>query len=194
MIFPAYFPTIETDRLLLRKPTDADEEQIVTLIGDRDVADTLLVVPHPYNANHAREWFQVVDRRFNDKSGLNFLILLRSTAELIGGTGLSIQHDYDRAAIGYWIGRPYWNSGYATEAVTAVLKYCFERLQVNRIYASHFARNPASGRVMQKSGMRYEGTFQQHYRKGDKFEDAIFFGITRQDWNNKKINDDSGTN
>ena len=80
------------------------------------------------------------------------------------------------------VGRPYWNHGYATEAATAVLDFGFEKLRLNRIHAVHLARNPSSGRVMQKAGMLLEGTARQDTMKWDKHEDLVSYAILRDDW------------
>ena len=89
---------------------------------------------------------------------------------------------FDRAELGYWIDRPYWNQGYCTEAGRAVLWYGFTELNLNRIHAYHLSRNPASGRVMQKLGMTREGLLRQHAKKWGKYEDIVEYGLVRQDW------------
>ena len=99
---------------------------------------------------------------------------------MIGAVGLRIEREDQRAELGYWIGRPYWNQGYCTEAARAVLDFGFEQLGLNRIYASHFTRNPASGRVMQKLGMTHEGRLRQHVRKWDAFEDVEVYAVLRE--------------
>ena len=86
------------------------------------------------------------------------------------------------AEMGYWIGKPYWNRGYGTEAAGGVLRYAFEQLGLNRVYAAHFRRNPASGRIMQKIGMTYEGCLRQHIKKWDTFEDMEYYGILRSEY------------
>lgn len=80
------------------------------------------------------------------------------------------------------MGVPYWGQGIATEAVAALIAQGFDTLDLNRIYATHFARNPASGRVMQKAGMVFEGILRQHLRKADRFEDLVRYGILRSDY------------
>ncbi len=98
---------------------------------------------------------------------------------LIGAVSLRIERDDQRAELGYWIGRPYWGQGYCTEAVRAVLSFGFQQLGLNRIYAGHFSRNPASGRVMQKAGMNCEGHLRQHTKKWDAFEDIEIYAVLR---------------
>jgi [ribosomal protein S5]-alanine N-acetyltransferase len=83
--------------------------------------------------------------------------------------------------IGAWVGKPNWRHGFATEAAVAVLRYGFKVLGLHRIYARHFKRNPASGRVLQKLGMTYEGCRRQHVMKWGVFEDMELYGILRTD-------------
>ena len=75
--------------------------------------------------------------------------------------------------------------GYTTEATQAGIKYGFEVLGLQRIFAGHFTRNPASGRVMQKSGMTYEGCFRKHHKKWGDCEDIMYYGIIRGDYDSQ---------
>jgi RimJ/RimL family protein N-acetyltransferase len=76
---------------------------------------------------------------------------------------------------------PYWGRGYASEAAAALLLHGFEHFPLNRIFAMHFARNPASGRVLQKIGMRHEGTLRQHLKKWGQYVDLECYGLLRSE-------------
>jgi RimJ/RimL family protein N-acetyltransferase len=80
------------------------------------------------------------------------------------------------------MGVPFWNHGYCSEAARALVTYGFEQMGLHRIYAFHFARNPASGRVMQKAGMTCEGTLRQHVKKWERYEDLVAYGILRSEY------------
>jgi RimJ/RimL family protein N-acetyltransferase len=95
--------------------------------------------------------------------------------------GIEINRPHDAGELGYWIGKPYWNQGYCTEAAKAVLRYVFSALELNRVGAIHFTRNPASGRVMQKIGMRYEGERRQALKRWGEYVDIACYGILRED-------------
>lgn len=95
---------------------------------------------------------------------------------------MGINQRHRRAEMGYWLGVPYWNRGYMTEAGRAMLAYGFGELELHRIHARHFTRNPASGRVLRKLGMTYEGTQREHVQKGEGFEDLANYGILRREW------------
>ena len=84
--------------------------------------------------------------------------------------------------MGFWIGVQSWGKGYATEAAGRVIRYAFEELRLNRVYAHHMLRNPASGRVLEKVGMKREGLLRQRVRKWGVFEDVVLLALLRQDW------------
>jgi RimJ/RimL family protein N-acetyltransferase len=107
---------------------------------------------------------------------------LPETDELIGVVGLVVRAQDNAAEVGYWLGVPYWNQGYTTEAVRAVIDFAFETMGLNRIAASYLVRNPASGRVMEKAGMLAEGVHCQALRKWGVYEDLGYRAILRSEW------------
>ena len=159
-----------------------DARRIQELAGDRTIAENTLRIPHPYEDGMAERWIRQQRERYREGRDVTFAIVPRSGKRLIGMIGLVITDKHSRGELGYWIGKPYWNRGYATEAAEAVLRYGFETLQLNRICAFHFGRNPASGRVLEKVGMTYEGTRRQHIRKWETFEDLAGYGILREEF------------
>jgi RimJ/RimL family protein N-acetyltransferase len=86
------------------------------------------------------------------------------------------------AEMGYWVGAPYWSQGYGAEAAAAVVRYGFEALDLHRIHANHYTRNPASGRIMQKIGMQHEGRMREHALHWGQFEDIELYGLLRPEW------------
>jgi RimJ/RimL family protein N-acetyltransferase len=176
-------PVLASERLTMRpfQPTDAAEVQ--RLAGDRSVADTTLNVPHPYLDGMAEQWINSHAAAFAAGTELTLAITDRSSGVLVGATGLRIQRAYNSAELGYWVGSEFRNRGYCTEAARELLAHAFERLQLNRIHASHLKRNPASGKVMLKLGMRREGERPQHVKKWDRYEDLVLYGLLREDWN-----------
>ena len=175
-------PTIKTERLVLRPFSLDDAPELQRLIGDRDVASTTAAIPHPYEDGMAEEWIGRRQESFEKGEMVNFAITHRQDGFLIGGIGLVIDKQSERAEIGYWIGKPYWGHGYGTESAQAVLSYGFEALGLNRIHAGHFRRNPASGKVLQKIGMKREGCQRQHFKKWGNFEDIERYGILRSEY------------
>jgi len=177
-------PTITTERLVLRPFVLADAPAVQRLAGDREIAANTLLIPHPYPEGAAEEWIKGHDEQ---SPNLIFAITMRgdalsSAGEAMGAIGLHIEQKHRRAEIGYWLGVPYWGHGYVTEAARAVVDYAFADIGVNRVFACHFTRNPASGRVLLKVGMQHEGTMRQHIVKWDEPIDIDYYGIVRDDW------------
>jgi RimJ/RimL family protein N-acetyltransferase len=175
-------PRLETERLVLRSFSMDDAADVQRLAGAAEVALTTLNVPHPYEDGLAEDWISQHRAQFEAGQGVNYAVTLKETGELVGAMGLVINERHNRAEMGYWIGVPYWNRGYGTEAARALVTYGFETLGLNRIHATHFTRNPASGRIMQKLGMHREGQMRQHVRKGDTYEDLVLYGLLRDEW------------
>ena len=175
-------PIIRTERLTLRPFRRADAKDVQRLAGSKAIADTTARVPHPYENGMAEEWIKTHGSLFRRKKAVIYAITRTATGELVGAIGLELHTANERAEIGYWVGRRYWNRGYATEAAEAMLMYGFTELGLQRIYAHHFERNPSSGRVMQKIGMKREGILRKHFKKGERFENLVFYGILREEF------------
>jgi len=171
-------PTLETKRLKLRPYSEADIPELLPLVGTREVAATTLRIAHPYTEEDARAFLVLATEP--DKIWL--AITLRADGRQIGGIGLRLDEQHQHAELGYWLGVQYWGQGYATEAACEMLRNGFEDLGLHRIHASHFAHNPASGRVLRKLGMRYEGCQREHLLKWERFVDSELYGLLRREW------------
>ena len=147
---------LETERLLLRPPARSDAVAIAALIGEWDVAKNLGRVPYPYSEADAHEFFDRIDARSDDQPDLTLGITLKPDGAYIGGCGVHLRENGDFEA-GYWIGKPYWGNGYATEAARAVVQAAFAKLQLDRLTAGYFFDNPASGHVLKKLGFLPDG-------------------------------------
>lgn len=174
-------PTLLTRRLRLRPFELADALEVQRLAGDPDIADTTLNIPHPYRPGMAEQWIMTHEPAYDAGEALTLAVAGRKTGELMGAIGLTISQRFNRAELGYWVGKPYWNRGFCTEAAYAILSHAFEVMRLHRVHASHLSRNPASGRVMQKLGMVHEGRARQHARKGETYEDLELYGILRDE-------------
>jgi [ribosomal protein S5]-alanine N-acetyltransferase len=163
------FTPLQTERLTLRLHAPSDIPALMPLIGAHEVAATTLRIPHPYAEADAQDFMACTQEELLNGSGLRLGIVVRESDKLCGGVGLRIEPDHRRAELGYWIGVPYWGKGYATEAARAIVKYGFETLQLHRIFASHFADNLTSARVLRKIGMRHEGRQRGHILKWGEF-------------------------
>jgi RimJ/RimL family protein N-acetyltransferase len=176
-------PILTTERLLLRPLVEADAPRVRELAGDVEIARNTLDIPHPYPEGAAETWIASHPGLWRGGTEAVFAITLRDSVLLVGCVGLSaISARHRRADIGWWVGREYWNRGYCTEAARALLDLAFGPLELNRVYSSHYARNPASGRVMQKLGMKQEGIQRRHVERWGDFHDLVLYGILREEW------------
>lgn len=180
--YPAQLPVIETPRLRLRPFLPGDGPFVQRLAGVREVADTTLHIPHPYPNGAAETWINTHGPRWAAQEELVLAITLQDTGDVIGAVGLTFEPLHDRAELGYWIGVPFWGRGFASEGAAALTDFGFKVLGLNRVESRHMARNPASGRVMLKLGLRREGTSPRAAKKNGRYEDIIFYGILRRDW------------
>ena len=143
-------PILETERLALRAPRLADGKAIARLVNDRRIAENTARIPHPYGVVDAEQFLAAVNRQDGEAT---FAIVLKS--EIIGMCGIEPREA--AAELGYWLGVPYWNRGYATEAVRAVIDHAFGDLEHDALQAGARVSNPASRRVLEKCGFQWTG-------------------------------------
>ncbi len=175
-------PTIRTARLLLRPFARADAGAVTELASAFEIADTTISIPHPYSLQVAIDWIAGHRRARQRGLGFRFAITQAESAQLVGCVELrDLTQEHAQAEMGFWIGKAFWGHGYASEAGSAIVRFGFESLGLNRIYAFHMARNPASGRVLQKLGMQREGMLRQRVRKWGRFEDVMAYAVLRSE-------------
>jgi RimJ/RimL family protein N-acetyltransferase len=152
------------------------------MCNDWEVVKTTLALPYPYPDGAAEQWISTHAERFRQGTELVLAITLKPDGLVVGSMSLMLRAVHQRAEFGYMVARERWNHGYCTEAARAIMRYGFEQLELNRIEATHFVRNPASGRVMQKLGMVREGLLRQHVRNRGTFEDLVMHSMLRSDF------------
>lgn len=145
---------LKTERLLLRPLEKADAERLARLANNWNVARMLARMPYPYTLDMAHDW---IARSASERAGAEeFVYAVTNDEGFIGTCGLQ-SHADGTHEIGYWVGEPYWNRGYASEAARAVLDEAEARFGAETIISGHFWENHASGRVLTKLGFRYTG-------------------------------------
>jgi ribosomal-protein-alanine N-acetyltransferase len=140
---------MKTERLRLRPLTARDTKRIAALAGDWDVASMTARIPYPYSPELAEQWI----------GGLADGEIVRGIerrANLIGVCGY-LPDSHGSAELGYWIGKPWWGHGFATEAARAIVEHCFASAGFERVTCGHFIDNPASGKVIAKLGFQFIG-------------------------------------
>jgi 8-oxo-dGTP diphosphatase len=139
---------LESSRLILRPPRPCDIPSITTWLGDYDVARMTSRVPHPYNEGDAEAFLASAEKN-------RFVIQRKGDLMFLGMIGLGARDDSE---FGYWLGKPFWGFGYATEAAHRLVTYAFENLDMETVHAGWFYDNPASGNVLSKLGARHNGS------------------------------------
>lgn len=177
---------LNTTRLILRPLNRGDIPELLPLIGARAVAATTLRIPHPYAEQDALKFLEHSDSVWKSREGARFGIFLRDGLKLCGGIGLAVNLEHNHAELGYWIGVPFWGNGYCTEAARETLRFGFGNLQLHRIDAGHFANNPASGRILEKLGMKHEGTSRERVRKWGEYLDVEIYGLLAREYRDQK--------
>jgi RimJ/RimL family protein N-acetyltransferase len=174
-------PTLRTERLVLRPLEPADAPRIRELAGAREIAANTLTIPHPYEEGMAEAWIREAAAAATRGEKLVLAVTTEDDG-LVGTVGLDLQPEHRRAELGYWIGKPFWGRGFATEAARIVIDHGFGALDLYRIYARVFPRNPGSGRVLEKLGMAHEGRLRGHILKWDVFEDVECYAVLATEW------------
>ena len=173
---PAYLVSvaIRTQRLLLRAPALGDARAIAELAGDYEVASMTGTIPHPYSEDMAVDWIESLQ---DGEEGVAFAIDLGG--ELIGCVGYRAT-EKDHAEMGYWIGKPYWGMGYATEAARALIFYAFQKEGFAYLTVGHFKENPASARVIAKLGFEPSGEVLRDCAARNNKARCLTYRLTRE--------------
>lgn len=175
-------PTLETERLRLRKLKRADAQDVFAYASDAFVAATTTWAPHD-SLEQSRQFIERVLRFYRSGDVAPWGVELKAEQRIIGTCGFgSWDLRHHRAEVGYALARPYWGQGYTTEAVRSVVAFGFRHMQLTRIQAMCLPENIASARVMEKAGMQYEGLLRQYiYIKGAAC-DLKMYAILREEF------------
>ena len=180
--FFSNLPEIKTKALLLRPMKMRDAADIFRYASDPEVSKYVLWEPHR-SVSDTRTYIRYVRRLYRRGLPSSWAVVDLSSSVVIGSIGfMSYSAVHHSAEIGYSFSREVWNRGYATQAVNAVIHISFQSLPgLNRIEAQHDVRNPASGRVMMKCGMKYEGILRSRVFNKSEFVDTALYAILRSD-------------
>lgn len=175
------FPCLQTERLMLNRLELSDVPNITLHCSNPKVNRYLLTVPNPYFEQDAIWWIKNSRKKFEEGIQYNFAIRLEEGSNLIGTIGLIVDKNNRKANLGYWLGEEYWNKGFMTEAIKATIKFAFKDLNLNKVYASHFERNAASGKAMQKAGMQKEGFLKAEFCKDNEVINAYRYAVVNNE-------------
>ncbi|MEW4282458.1 GNAT family N-acetyltransferase [Priestia koreensis] len=176
-------PMIETKRLILRKIEMNDARRMFDYIfSDRRVMDNLIKGPHKAISETIDRLTEITNHYVSE----NFCywgIEIKESGELIGTIDLyNIDESTENCEVGYNIGFNWWNQGYGSEALHAIVEFAFRFMNIHKISATHNIDNPASGRIMLKVGMKREGIIRHMIRKNNQYKDCGIYGILQQEY------------
>ena len=174
---------LETRRLILRPFTVEDAPAMYrNWASDPEVTRFLTWLPHA-DESVTLEVCAFWASRYAERTFYQWAVVLRDLGEPIGSIGVVGRNEpIDAVEMGYCLGRPWWGRGLMAEALGEVIGFFFREAGANRVEADHDVENPNSGRVMEKCGMRYEGTRRQGARNNRGLRDAACYAILREDW------------
>lgn len=174
-------PRLETNRLILRLFESSDAKMVQTLAGNEEIANTTLGIPHPYPDGAAEAWIERIRNAYQKGEIFSFAMVQKENGMLIGCVTLRVSKSENHADLAYWVGRPFWGQGYATEAAQRIVKFGFEGLCLHRILAAAMTKNPASYKIMHKIGMKSENNFPKQVLKSGVYEDLVHYGLAKSD-------------
>ena len=175
-------PKIETERLLLRHMKVSDARDMYDYAHRPEVTRYLLWAPHD-SLEYTRTYLKQVERCYRQGTFHDFGVILKEDNRFIGTCGFArIDEANATAEAGYVLNPDHWGKGLATEALRAVIALGFEKRGFNRIEARYMVDNHASRRVMEKSGMSFEGIYRQSIFVKDGYEDIGVCAILKQDY------------
>ena len=166
--------TLETERLILRPLTVADAEHIFTTWTSDPQVTRYMIYPTHASVEVTRSWLADVEKNRDSEEEVDLGFELKATGKLIGSGGAYYKADKKAYSIGYNIARDYWGNGYATEAMTAIMQYLIKEKGAKRFISEHAVDNLASGRVMEKLGLKYyaDGSYAKY--DGQVFQAKLY--------------------
>ena len=173
---------LETERLILRRFVTEDYVAMYkNWASDEDVTKYLMWSTHS-SMKMSKKITKAWVKKYSRKNNYNWAIVPKDIGEPIGG--ISVVHmneDVSMVHIGYCIGKTWWHRGITSEALKAVMDFLFDEVGVNRIESRHDPRNPNSGKVMKKCGMKYEGTLRSSDWNNQGICDACYYALLKSE-------------
>ncbi|MGJ3240357.1 MAG: GNAT family N-acetyltransferase [Anaerolineae bacterium] len=178
------FPTLETERLRLRRITTDDRDAWLAVLADPNVTRYLSDVQEPFSTSEMIDpLLNWADAIFNEKTGIRWAITRQNNPTLIGTCGFhKLSQSNRHAEIGYELHSNYWRQGIMSEALKALIRFCFDELDLHRLYADVTEGNQASAGILLRLGFSQEGTWREAVWKETQFRDLWLFGLLRHEY------------
>lgn len=179
--------TIETERLILRRFKEDDANDVFNNWANDSEVTKHLTWPTHKSIEDTKEYLRIVVNEYEDNRIYHWGIELKEINQVIGDIGgVKYNEDIELVHIGYCMGKKWWNKGIMSEAFSAIIKFLFEEVKVNRIESRYDPRNIYSGKVMERCGLKYEGTMKEADRNNQGVCDTAMYGLVREDYYNEK--------
>ncbi|HMX89495.1 MAG: GNAT family N-acetyltransferase [Saprospiraceae bacterium] len=156
---------------------EKDLDNMVHLANNPRIAERLMNrFPHPYSIEDGKRFIQSANA-----SDPPHVLAIDLLGQAIGGIGVHPLDDVfaKNAEMGYWLGEPFWNKGYGSLAIKMMIRYAFDHLPIQRIFARPFGTNTASQRVLEKCGFQLEARLKDTVYKNGKYDDELIYAVRR---------------
>ena len=171
---------LETERLMLRRPTLADVKAIAHLANDRRIAENTRRLPHPYSQDHAIEFVRAIANHNRET-----VFLIENNHTPIGVVGVDWR-EADAPELGYWLGVEHWGQGFGTEAARAVIDFTFEEFDVEHLISGARVANPSSRNILEKCGFQWSGVELHRFEALGSSTPVDRFRLSRSVWSSLK--------
>lgn len=175
---------LESERLVLRPYMIEDVQAMFDNWASRPENVTYVTWPAHESVDFTRRLLTEWVASYEKSDFLHWVIALKDQPDFVIGdiSVIDINQSAQSCELGYILSQDYWGQGLMTEALQTIIAFLFEQVQCNRILAIHATENPASGRVMEKAGMQYEGTFRQAVNLKGRLVDVSEYAILKEDF------------
>lgn len=175
------FPVLETERFLMREMTPKDVDDMFCYYNNPEMMKFTSTDVHTSKDETLTRIIKL-SSSYSNKKGIAWAIEDKGVKKVIGDLGMYfITADFKKAGVGFNVMQGFWNKGYGTQALSLALRYVIQEMGVNRIEATCKIENIASSRVMEKTGMQYEGILKQYSSKNDIYYDVKMYSLIKSD-------------
>ena len=171
---------LETERLMLRRPTLADVKAIASLANDRRIAENTRRLPHPYSQDHAVAFVRAMADEPRETA-----FLIENNRTPIGVVGIDWRQP-DAPELGYWLGVEHWGQGFATEAARAAIDFTFEEFAIEHLISGARVTNPSSRNILEKCGFQWSGVELHRFEALGSSTPVYCFRLSRGVWSSLK--------
>lgn len=175
---------IETERLILRQFKEEDAYDMFNNWASDDIVTRYVSWQTHSDIEVSKNLLKMWSAEYSSQENYNWAIEIKENRSVVGSIGLmNIDNNIENCEVGYCIGRAFWNKGITTEAFLAVINFAFKEVVFERITGRHHVDNVASGRVMEKCGLQYEGTLRKiHKINSGSLVDCKYYSILKEEY------------